>query len=65
MALDPEVITTMSKVVTGKCCSAMERLMLIFVQVDRHTYIHADVTLGKVPSFKNKLGHQCSGFLLR
>jgi hypothetical protein len=65
MASDLGEIITMSKEATGKCDSALERLLLIFFQVDRHTHIDANVAVGEIPGIKNKLGDQCSGFLLR
>jgi hypothetical protein len=55
----------MSKEAIGTSESALDGLVLIFFQVDRHTYIDANVAMGEVPGFKNKLGHQCSGLLLR
>lgn len=50
---------------TGKRATALEGLLLIFFQVDRHANIHADVAMGEIPGFKDKLGDQCSGLLLR
>lgn len=64
-ASDLEVIITMLKEVIGRYGIAIEGLLLTFVQVDRHAYIDADVTLGEIPGLENKLGNQCSGLFLR
>lgn len=65
MGLGLEEIITMLKEAIGEHDQASNAAVLMSIQVDRYPHFDAYVTMGKIQNFKNKLGNQCLGVLLR